>query len=46
MFRAIEVWPSGQARYRTEGETSGTSDAYHSALTIAFDDPEKSDLGY
>jgi hypothetical protein len=45
MFRAIEVWPTWQEPFRTDGETSGTSDASHSTLVVTLDDPEKPDLG-
>jgi cold shock protein len=39
-FRAIEVWPTGQAPDRTGSETPDASDAYRSSLTLSRDEPE------
>jgi CspA family cold shock protein len=36
-FRAIEVWPANQAPVRSHDETSGSSPAYRSTLTLTFD---------
>lgn len=37
-FRAVEVWPEGQEPVRTVRETAGPGTAYHSTLTVTFDD--------
>lgn len=40
-FRAVEVWPADQTPVRTHHEVSGPSSAYHSTLTITFDDQDE-----
>ncbi len=38
-YRAVEVWPAGQAPVRTDDRCVGPSPAYCSALTLTFDAP-------
>jgi len=40
-FRAVEVWPAGQAPVRTRDVASGPSPAYHSTLTLTFDSDDE-----
>lgn len=37
-YRAVEVWPAGQAPVRSDDEASRPSAAYRSSLTLTFDD--------
>ncbi|SDD40103.1 cold shock protein (beta-ribbon, CspA family) [Geodermatophilus telluris] len=37
-FRAVEVWPAGQAPVRDHGEVSGPSAAHSSTLTLTSDE--------
>ena len=41
-FRAVEVWPAGQAPVREPPRVRGPSAAYRSALTLTFDDEDES----
>lgn len=43
-FRAVEVWPADQTPVRIRDEVSGPSSAYHSTLTITFDDDDGTSL--
>lgn len=40
-FRAVEVWPADQEPVRNHDEVSGASSAYHSTLTLTFDDDDE-----
>lgn len=41
-FRAVEVWPAGQAPVRADNQVWGPSAAYMSTLTLTFDDEDES----
>lgn len=41
-FRAVEVWPAGQAPVREHPQVWGPSAAYRSVLTLTFDDEDES----
>jgi CspA family cold shock protein len=41
-FRAVEVWPAGQAPVRQHPRATGPSAAYRSTLTLTFDDEGES----